>query len=100
MVGGHPWRGLVYAGGSVLILITVLRRVAQETLARLPEDPTALDPLFPFRLAHEIHASNAAFFAWLTLALAVLWVGSVLDAWRASATSGVSEPRPSSSRPR
>jgi hypothetical protein len=100
MVGGHPWRGLVYAGGSALVLIAVLRRVARETLARLPEDPTALDPLLPLRLAHEIHARNAAFFFWLTLALVVLWAGSVLDAWRTSATSGVSEPRRSSSRPR
>jgi hypothetical protein len=84
MVDGHPWRGLVYAGGSVLVLIAVLRRVARETLARLPEDPTTLDPLFPFRLAREIHADNAAFFLWLTLALVALWAGSVVDAWVSS----------------
>jgi hypothetical protein len=80
-VSGHPWRGLVYALGSLVALVVVLRRVARETLARLPEDPTAIDPLFPFRLAHDIHVDNAAFFFWLTLALVALWAGSVVDAW-------------------
>jgi hypothetical protein len=102
LVSGHPWRGLVYALGSLATLVVVLRRVARETLARLPEDPTAIDPLFPFRLAHEIHADNAAFFFWLTLVLVVLWAGSIVDAWRAtrSATAGGSEPRPSFAPPR
>ena len=87
-VSGHLWRGLVYALGSLAILTVVLRRVARETLARLPEDPTAIDPLFPFRLAHEIQADNAAFFFWLTLALVAVWAGSVVDAWRTSPSSG------------
>lgn len=81
IVSGRPGRGLVYALGSLVVLIAVLRRVARETLARLPDDPTAIDPLFPFRLAHEIQADNAAFFFWLTLALVALWAGSVVDAW-------------------
>jgi hypothetical protein len=71
----------VYGLGSLVVLIAVLRRVARETLARMPDDPTAIDPLFPFRLAHEIQADNAAFFFWLTLVLVALWVGSVVDAW-------------------
>jgi hypothetical protein len=98
LVSGHPWRGLVYALGSLIVLIAVLRRVARETLARMPEDPTAIDPLFPFRLAHEIQADNAAFFLWLTLALVALWAGSVVDAWRTgqSSTAGAREPRRSS----
>ena len=87
LVSGHPWRGLTYALGSLVILIVVLRRVVQETLARLPEDPTAIDPLFPFRLAHEIQADNAAFFFWLTLALVALWAGSIVDAWRTAQSS-------------
>ena len=101
-VTGHPGRGAVYALGSLAIVIVVLRRVARETLARLPEDPTAIDPLFPFRLAHEIQADNAAFFFWLTLALVALWAGSIVDAWRTgqSSTAGAREPRPSSARPR
>lgn len=101
-VSGHPWRGLVYALGSLIVLIAVLRRVARETLARMPEDPTAIDPLFPFRLAHEIQADNAAFFFWLTLALVALWAGSIVDAWRTgqSSTVGAREPRPSSAPPR
>ena len=82
LASGHPWRGLTYALGSLVILIAVLRRVVRETLARMPEDPTAIDPLLPLRLAHEIHVDNAAFFFWLTLALVALWVGSVVDAWR------------------
>jgi hypothetical protein len=103
-VNGHTWRGVVYGLGSLVILVVVVRRVARETLARLPEDPTAIDPLFPFRLAHEIQADNAAFFFWLTLALVALWVGSVVDAWRTSRrsgpTSGAREPRRSSAPPR
>ncbi len=100
LVSGHPWRGLVYALGSVVVLVVVVRRVARETLARLPEDPTAIDPFFPFRLAHEIQTDNAAFFWWLTLALVALWAGSIVDAWRTSAIAGAKEPRPSSGRPR
>jgi len=102
LVSGHPWRGLVYALGSLATLIAVLRRVARETLARLPDDPTAIDPLFPFRLAQEIHTDNAAFFFWLTLLLVVLWGGSIVDAWWTTrpATAGASGPRPSSAPPR
>jgi len=100
LVSGHPWRGLVYALGSLVVLVAVLRRVARETLARLPEDPTAIDPLFPFQLAHEIQADNAAFFFWLTLALVALWAGSIIDAWQTSPTAGAKEPRPSSAPPR
>jgi hypothetical protein len=98
LVSGRPWRGLVFALGTLVALAFVLRRVARETLARLPEDPTAIDPLLPLRLAHEIQAANASFFFWLTLVLAVLWAGSVLDAWWAS--SDAKGPRPSSGRPR
>jgi hypothetical protein len=96
LVSGHPWRGLVYALGSLGVLVAVLRRVVRETLARLPEDPTAIDPLFPFQLAHEIQADNAAFFFWLTLALVALWAGSIVDAWQTSPTAGATGPRPSS----
>ena len=96
LVSGHPWRGLVYALGSLVVLVAVLRRVARETLARLPADPTAIDPLFPFQLAHEIQTDNAAFFFWLTLALVALWAGSIVDAWRTSPTAGATEPTPSS----
>jgi hypothetical protein len=82
LASGRPWRGLAFALGSLIALVLVLHRVARETLARLPEDPTAIDPLLPFRLAHEIHLANASFFFWLTLVLIVLWLGSVVDAWR------------------
>jgi hypothetical protein len=97
---GHPGRGLVYALGTLVVLVAVLRRVARETLARLPDDPTSIDPLFPFRLAHEIHVDNASFFFWLTLALVVLWAGSIVDAWLASASAAARGPRPSSAPPR
>ena len=93
LVSGHPWRGFVYALGSLVVLVAVLRRVARETLARLPEDPTAIDPLFPFQLAHEIQTDNAAFFFWLTLALVALWAGSIVDAWRTPPSSDRSSPR-------
>jgi hypothetical protein len=82
LVSGRPWRGLLFALGTVIGLVFLLLRVARETLARLPEDPTAIDPLFPLRLAHEIRAANASYFFWLTLVLVVLWVGSIVDAWR------------------
>ena len=102
LASGHPWRGLAYGLGSLIVLIAVLRRVVREALVRLPEDPTAIDPLLPFRLAHEIQADNAAFFFWLTLALVALWAGSIVDAWRTrqSSTAGAREPRPSSAPPR
>ena len=46
-----------------------------------------IDPLLPFRLAHEIHRDNAGFFLWTTLALVALWAGSVVDAWVSSSRS-------------
>jgi hypothetical protein len=84
LLTGHPVRGLAFAGATVAALVVLVRKVARETLARLPEDPTTIDPLLPFRLAHEIHTENAAFFFWLTVALVVVWAGSMLDAWHSS----------------
>jgi hypothetical protein len=82
LMSGHPARGLAFATGSVVVAVALVRRVARETLARLPTDPAEIDPLLPFRLAHEIHRDNAGFFLWITLALVALWAGSVVDAWR------------------
>lgn len=97
-MSGYPGRGLVFAGGTLLGLVVLVRRVAQEALARLPEDPTTIDPLLPLRLAYEIHRDNAWFFFWLTAALLALWVASILDAWRTSrpASSGATGPTQSS----
>jgi hypothetical protein len=81
LVSGHPARGVVFALGSLIVVVALVRRVARETLARLPTDPTEIDPLLPFRLAHEIHRDNAAFLLWITLALVALWAGSIVDAW-------------------
>lgn len=81
---GCPVRGLAFVAATGLALIVLVRRVARETLVRLPEDPTAIDPLFPFRLAREIREDNASFFLWLTVALVVIWAGSILDAWLTS----------------
>lgn len=102
MASGHLARGLVFGLGTVTVLVLVLRRVARETLVRLPDDPSIIDPLFPFRLAHEIHADNAAFFVRLTLVLVALWVGSILDAWwtARAAIAGARGPRPSSAHRR
>jgi hypothetical protein len=83
-VTGSPVRGLAYAGATVAVLVVLVRRVARETLARLPQDPTAIDPLLPFRLAHEIHTENASFFFWVTVVLVAVWAGSILDAWHTS----------------
>ena len=98
LMSGHPVRGLAFAAGSLVAVVALVRRVAGETLARLPTDPDQIDPLLPFRLAHEIHRDSADFFLWVTLALVALWAGSVVDAWRTSA--GVREPRRSSAPPR
>jgi hypothetical protein len=81
LVSGHPTKGCVFALGSLAVIVALVRRVARETLVRLPTDPTEIDPLLPFRLAHEIHRDNASFFLWITLALVVLWAASIVDAW-------------------
>jgi F0F1-type ATP synthase assembly protein I len=109
LVSGHPWRGLAFALGTVAGVVVVLRRVAREAFARIPEDPTSIDPLLPFRLAHEIQSANASFFFWLTAILLAIWVGSIVDAWRTTTpwssgtggppTPGGRGPRPSSDRP-
>jgi hypothetical protein len=84
VTSGHPWRGLAFAAGSAVAIVALIRRVARETLARLPTDPAEIDPSLPFRLAHEIHRDNAGFFLWTTLALVGLWVGSIVDVWVSS----------------
>jgi hypothetical protein len=81
LVCGQPLRGLFFAAGSLVVAVALVRRVARETLARLPTDPTEIDPLLPLRLAHEIQRDNASFFFWVTLALVALWAGSIADAW-------------------
>ena len=50
----------------------------------MPDDPTTIDPLFPFRLAYEIQRDNGAFFFWITVAVVAVWVGSIVDAWLSS----------------
>ena len=84
VVSGHPLRGLVFGLGSLVVAVVVVQRVARETLLRLPTYPAAIDPLLPFRLAREIHRDNGSFFFWATVALVVLWAGSVVDAWLTS----------------
>ena len=82
---GRRWRGLAYAGASLALLVAVLRRVYTETLRLMPDEPEAvLDPALPFRLAAEIHRANAAFFAWASAGIVVLWALSAVDAWAAS----------------
>ena len=84
LVSGQPIRGLVFAGVTLAALVVLVRRVAQETMARLPEDPTTLDPMFPLQLAHEIQRDNAGFFLGITALLVVVWAASIVDAWRTS----------------
>jgi hypothetical protein len=81
VASGHLMKGLVFSLGSLAVVVALVRRVARETLIRLPTDLAEFDALLPFRLAHEIHRDNAAFFLWITLALVALWAGSILDAW-------------------
>lgn len=76
---------------TMALLGLLLARVWTETLARLPEDPTELtarvldDPLWSVRLAREIERDNADFFAWSGAGLLLVWIASVVDAWRSSA---------------
>jgi hypothetical protein len=79
---GAPLKGLAFAGGTVAALAVLVRRVARETLLRLPTDPLDIDLGLPLRLAREIHRDNASFFLWMTVVVVALWVGSMLDAWR------------------
>jgi hypothetical protein len=84
VASGHLMKGLFFALGSLVVVVALVRRVARETLTRLPTDLADFDPLLPFRLAHEIHRDNASFFLWVTLALVALWAGSIVDAWLSS----------------
>jgi hypothetical protein len=81
---GRPWRALAFAGGSVALLVMVVRRVMTEAERLLPEDLESLsDPALPFRLAAEIQSANARFFLLATLGILALWAGSIVDAWLA-----------------
>jgi len=84
LAAGRPWRGLGFGLGTVALLVAVVARVARETLARMPRDPLDIDAMLPLRLAVEIHRANASFFLWATVALVVLWVGSIVEAWYAT----------------
>ncbi len=82
LANGQLVRALVFAGGTLALLITFARRVWVETQARLPDDPELVfDPAWPFRLADEIHRANESFFFWITAGLLTAWAGSVVDAW-------------------
>ena len=82
LVAGRLWRALFFSASSVALVAVFVRRVGQETVRLLPEDPVALlDPALPFRLATEIQRANPAFFFWVTLGIVALWLGSILDAW-------------------
>jgi hypothetical protein len=81
MASGHRWRALAFGGGTVAAAAVLVRRVARETLARMPRDPLDIDVGLPLRLAAEIHQANARFFFWITLVVVLLWVGSIVDAW-------------------
>ncbi len=88
-------RALVFAVTAGALLVVMVRRVVQETLARLPDDPAALaDPALPLRLAFEIQRDNASFFLWLTVGLLLAWALSVADAWRDAARGSLNTARP------
>jgi diadenosine tetraphosphate (Ap4A) HIT family hydrolase len=76
-----PGLGLLL--GSLGLIVVLLVKVAREAAARMPTDPTTLDPLFPLEMAAEIQRANAGFFAAITAGLVLLWVLGILDAWRA-----------------
>jgi len=76
-----PGLGLLL--GSLGLIVVLLVKVAREAAARMPTDPSTLDPLFPFEMAAEIQRANAGFFAAITAGLVLLWVLGILDAWRA-----------------
>ncbi len=91
------WKAALLAGSSAALLFVLLRRVMEETLARLPEDPAALlDPTLPVRLAADIQADNAGLFLWVTVGLVLAWALSVADAWREAARRSLNTapPRP------
>jgi len=88
-------RALVFAVTAGALLVVLLRRVTQETLTRLPDDPVALaDPTLPLRLAVEIQRDNAVFFLWVTAGLLAVWALSVFDAWRGAARGSSASGRP------
>ena len=86
LTSGHPWRALLFGGTSGILLVAFVRRIAHETLVRMPvEAENLLDPALPFRLASEIQRDNGAYFLWMTLAIVAIWLASVVDAWRSAA---------------
>jgi len=87
MANGHPWRALAFGGGTLVAAFVLVRRVARETLARMPQDPLDVDVGLPLRLVTEIHRANARFFFWITLVVVLLWIGSIFDAWHGARKS-------------
>ena len=88
-------RAALFAAASGALLVVLFRRVAQETLARLPDDPVALaDPALPLRLAAEIQRDNASFFLWVTAGLVLAWALSIAEAWRTAAARSLNAAPP------
>jgi hypothetical protein len=91
--------GAIYALGSLGLIGVLLQRLYVEVQLRLPSDPDELlstvlgNPSWPFQLADSIQRDNAGFFGGITAGIVLLWLLSVVDAWRTSARSAV-EHRP------
>jgi len=81
LLSGRPLRGLAFGAFTLAAVFVLVRRVARETLDRMPKDPLDIDAGLPFRLAAEIHRANAGFFFWITVVVVVLWAASIADAW-------------------
>jgi len=87
LLNRHYLKAAAFMGGTVAVVGLLLVRVVREALLLVPTDSSTLDPFLAFTLAAQIQQSNRVFFLGVTLALVVLWVLAVVDAWR-GATSG------------
>ena len=99
LLSGLVWPGLgqilsrqylkaaAFMGGTLAVVGLLLVKVVHEALRLVPSDTSTLDPLLVFTLTAQIEQSNRAFFRGVTLALVVLWVLAVVDAWRGAASA-------------
>jgi diadenosine tetraphosphate (Ap4A) HIT family hydrolase len=78
----HYAKGFAFLAATLGLIAILLLRVMHEASARMPEDPSNLDPFFVFDLAAQIQHANAGFFGAITVGLTLLWVLSIVDAWR------------------
>jgi TM2 domain-containing membrane protein YozV len=86
-------KGVAFILFSLVVLSALLVRITRLVWERVLEDPAWLDPSRAFTLAHELEREHTSDLAPALLALGVLWLLSIWDAWRCAPRPDMADAR-------